>query len=174
MGGLGSGRLPNECQRRDASRMRTQGLPLAEIGRRLGVSRQRVGQILRAIDRAQSHSLNCRACGGVAAPAGIAPPDATDVLCLVCLADQPEAPFAERLRSCRAAAGLRRRELAQRAGLTVATLKTYEDGTHRPQWRHLMPLVRVLGLALVGSDADTEKGDQSGHTPPPIPEPCPA
>ena len=155
--------------------MRTQGLPLAEIGRRLGVSRQRVGQILRAIDRAQSRSLNCRACGGVAAPAGIAPPDDRRTCC---------AWSAWRIDPRRPSpSGCGRRvpppvcgggSWPRRAGLTVATLKTYEDGTHRPQWRHLMPLVRVLGLALVGSDADTEKGDQSGHTPPPIPEPCPA
>jgi transcriptional regulator with XRE-family HTH domain len=165
MGGLGSGRLPDWCRRREVAQLRAQGVPPAEIGRRLGVSRQRVGQIVRAIDRERSRSLSCRACGGAAAPGGAAPADVADVLCLDCLARRPEAPFAERLRTCRAAAGLRRGELARRTGLSGTTLKGYEDGTHRPQWRHLMPLVRELGLALVAAD---------GAAPSPVPQSCPA
>jgi transcriptional regulator with XRE-family HTH domain len=134
------------------ARLRAQGLLPAEIGRRLGVSRQRVGQIFRAIDQARSRSLSCRACGGLAAEAGEAPADVANVLCLGCLGRRPDAPFAERLRSCRAAAGLSRDALARRTGLSAATLKGYEAGARRPQWRHLMPLVRELGVALVAPD----------------------
>jgi transcriptional regulator with XRE-family HTH domain len=172
MGGLGSGRLPDECRRREAARLRAQGLLPAEIGRRLGVSRQRVGQIFRAIDRARSRSLTCHECGAAAAPDGAAPADVAKVLCLGCLSRRPDAPFAERLRSCRAAAGLRRGDLARRTGLSVSTLKGYEDGTHRPQWRHLMPLVRELGVALVVPEARAYDRPDRGLTP--IPQPCPA
>src|SRR5215468_2249043 len=101
MGGMGSGRLPNEVRRSEAVRLREQGLSLSAIGLSLGVSRQRIAQIFRAIERQRSRCLRCRACGGAAALAGGAPPDAENVLCLACLSRHPEASFAERLRSCR-------------------------------------------------------------------------
>jgi DNA-binding XRE family transcriptional regulator len=174
MGGLGSGRPPDECRRREVARLRAQGLPPAEIGRRLGVSRQRVGQIVRAIDRARSRSLACGACGGAVAPPGAAPADVADVLCPACLARRPDVTFAERLRSYRAAAGLRRGELAARTGLSGTTLKSYEDGTHRPQWRHLMPLVRELGLAIVAPESRAGEGDRPGRATRPNPQPYPS
>ena len=131
MGGLGSGRLPDESRRREAVRLRNQGLRPSEIGRLLGVSRQRVGQIFRAIERERSRPLACLACGGVAAPAGAAPADAGNILCLACLAHAPSAPFAERLRSCRAAAGLTRQELARRVGLDRGDAEVLR-GRHAP------------------------------------------
>jgi transcriptional regulator with XRE-family HTH domain len=169
MGGLGSGRPPDEYRRREVARLRAQGLLAAEIGRRLGVSRQRIGQLFRAIDRARAGSLTCRVCGRAASPPGAAPPDAASVLCLRCLAQCPDVPFAERLRSSRAAAGLRRTELARGTGLTVTTLRGYEDGSRQPHWRHLMPLVRELGLAIVAPGAG--EGSRPGWAPPPRPEP---
>jgi DNA-binding XRE family transcriptional regulator len=174
MGGLGSGRLPDESRRREAIRLRAQGLRPSEIGRALGVSRQRATQILGAIERTRSRRLACRECGGAVTPPGAAPPDTANVLCLGCLARHPEAPFAERLLSCRAAAGLRRQELARRAGVTAATLRRYEDGTRRPDWQHLMPLVRVLGLALVEPGCADGEGERHGRASSPSPEPCPA
>ena len=109
MGGLGSGRPPDECRRREVARLRARGLLAAEIGRRLGVSRQRIGQLFRAIDRAQAGSLTCRVCGRAASPPGAAPPDAAErVVPALPGARCPDVPFAERLRSSRAAAGLRR------------------------------------------------------------------
>jgi transcriptional regulator with XRE-family HTH domain len=149
MGGLGSGRPADQARRGEALRLRAEGLTPAEIGRRLGVSRQRVEHVLRVAARERERSLACRACGGVAAPAGAAPADAEGVLCLACLGRWRGAPFAERLRSCRAAAGLRRGELARRAGLTPETVRFYEAGRQRPRVRHLLSLVRVLGPALV-------------------------
>jgi transcriptional regulator with XRE-family HTH domain len=149
------------------ARLRAAGLMPAEIGRRLGVSRQRVGQILRALDRARSRSLACRACGASAAAAGAAPTDVAGVLCLGCLWRRPDAPFAHRLRSCRAAAGLSREELARRTGLSAALIKGYEAGRRQPQWRHIMPLVRELGVALVTSDPGASRA-------PPVPQPYPA
>jgi transcriptional regulator with XRE-family HTH domain len=165
LGGLGSGRPPDEARRREAVRLRNEGLSLEEIGRRLGVSRQRVEQIFRAVERARARRLTCRACGALAAPPGAAPADVTTVLCLACLARQPDAPFAERLRSCRAAAGLRLTELARRSGLTAETLRYYESGARQPRWQQLVPLVRVLGTALVTLAWGEAVGDGTGDPP---------
>ena len=149
MGGLGSGLPPDEARRREATRLRDEGLSLQEIGRRLGVTRQRVEQIFRAVERARARCLTCRACGGMASPPGSAPADVRIVLCLTCLAQRPDAPFAERLRTCRAAAGLTVRELARRAGLSTEKLRYYETGAREPRWGPLASMVRVLGPALV-------------------------
>jgi transcriptional regulator with XRE-family HTH domain len=153
VGGLGSGRPRNESRRREAVRLRTEGLTLVEIGRRLGVTRQRVEQILRAIDRERVRRVTCRVCGCAATPPGAAPNDVTEVLCLTCLAQDTEAPFAERLKSCRTAAGLRRNELAPQVGLTVQTLRVYESGAREPHWQQVTQLVRVLGPALLPLEA---------------------
>jgi transcriptional regulator with XRE-family HTH domain len=149
MGGLGSGRQPNEARRREVVRLHAEGMTFAKIGDRMGVTRQRVEQILRAVARDRSRSLECRACGGIAVPPGTAPCDTVDVLCLDCLRRCPEAPFAERLKSCRAAAGLRLIELARRSGITVETLRGYEAGVRFPRWPQLTALLRILGPTLV-------------------------
>jgi hypothetical protein len=50
MGGPGSGREPDWHNQRQVSQLRRQGLSLAEIGRRLGLSRQLVHHHLKAAD----------------------------------------------------------------------------------------------------------------------------
>ncbi|HKI35215.1 MAG TPA: helix-turn-helix domain-containing protein [Gemmataceae bacterium] len=165
MGGLGSGRQPDEARRREVIRLRAEGLTLVEIGRRLGISRQRVDQILRAIDKERTRRLACLACGGAVAPPGGAPPDVADILCLSCLAESPETPFAQRLRSCRAAAGLRLRDLARRVGLSTETLRCYESGVREPRWQQLAPLLRVLGPALVAQVPYEERDEPPGYPP---------
>jgi transcriptional regulator with XRE-family HTH domain len=149
MGGLGSGRQPDVARRREVMRLHAEGMTFAEIGCRMGVTRQRVEQILRAVQRDGSRSLRCRECEAFAAPPGTAPNDSVDVLCLDCLGRRPEAPFAERLKSCRAAAGLRLIELARRSGITADTLRGYEAGVRFPRWPQLAALLRVLGPKLV-------------------------
>jgi len=149
LGGLGSGRPPDEARRREAARLRAEGLSLVEIGRRLGVTRQRVEQIFRAIERESERRLTCRTCGGAVAPPGAALNDVTDVLCLACLSQLHEATLAERLRSCRTAAGLRLKDLAVQVGVTVDTLRGYESGAREPRWQQVARLVRVLGPTLL-------------------------
>ena len=149
MGGLGSGRQPDVARRREAVRLHAEGMTFAEIGCRMGVTRQRVEQILRAVRRDRSRSVGCRECGAPAAAPGTAPTDAADVLCLDCLARCPEASFAERLKSCRTTAGLRLIEVARRSGITAETLRGYEAGVRFPRWPQLAALLRVLGPKLV-------------------------
>jgi general stress protein YciG len=47
--GENRGRRPDEARRAEAARLRAEGLTLAEIGRRLGVKRQAVHEILRRV-----------------------------------------------------------------------------------------------------------------------------
>ena len=174
MGGLGSGRLPDETRRREVMRLHAEGMTFADIGLRLGVTRQRVEQIFRAIERERSRCLGCRECGGPASPPGIAPPDSVDVLCLDCLARCPDAPFAERLRSCRAAAGLRLIELARRSGMTTETLRGYEAGSRFPRWPQLAALLRVLGPNLVTLGMSGGEAERDGCGAAEALERCPA
>ena len=132
-GGLGSGRLPDECPEvggglvlcpRACSRRRSGGA--------LGVSRQRVGQIVRAIDRGRGCARWPAGRAGSPAPRGPPRPTSRRPVPGLRGAGAPDVPFAERLRSCRAAAGLRRGPSwpARATGLSGTTLKGYEDGTH--------------------------------------------
>jgi transcriptional regulator with XRE-family HTH domain len=65
------------------------------------------------------------------------------------VAADPSAPFAERLRALRLAAGLTQRGLAGRAGLSYTTIRSYEGGRGRPRQRLLVALARVLGTGLL-------------------------
>jgi transcriptional regulator with XRE-family HTH domain len=146
---MASGRKPNLRRRKEMVRLRAQGLSLAEIGRRLGVTRQCVQSALAALARPRAHSVPCAACGRDIVSAGALPTDAGAAVCLRCLARRPGAPFAQRLKSCRLAAGLTKSELAKRARLTYNTVRQYEGGASEPRWKHLARLVSVLGPTLV-------------------------
>ena len=146
---MASGRRPDPRRRGEIARLRGQGLSQAEIGRRLGVSRQSVQLTLRAMARVPARSVPCAGCGLAIASEGALPSDAGSALCLSCLAARPAAPFAQRLKACRLAAGLTKAELASRAGLTHQMLRHYEDGSREPRWRQVARLVSVLGSALM-------------------------
>ena len=80
-------------------------------------------------------------------------------LCLACLAERPDAPFADRLKTCRLAAGLTVEQLAARSGVPAHTIHAAERGCCWPRWERVAKLVRVLGadlvtLGLVGPGAD--------------------
>jgi transcriptional regulator with XRE-family HTH domain len=115
-----------------------------EIAARLGVTHQRVGQILRATGRA-GVLLRCRWCRGPILTALRQVPRAQAVFCLSCLAGRPDAPFAERLRAHRLAAGLTLSQLAAAAGPAYQTLRCYERGTGLPRPEILRRLARVMG-----------------------------
>lgn len=101
------------------ARLREEGLTLAEIGRRLGVTRQCVEYSLKVMARGRERppSFTCAGCAEEVPSAAAAPSDSGSALCLPCLAKRPGAAFAERLKAYRLAAGLTRPELARRAGL---------------------------------------------------------
>jgi transcriptional regulator with XRE-family HTH domain len=146
---MASGRRPNPGRRGEIAGLCAEGLSQAEIGRRLGVSRQSVQVTLRAMARVPVRSVACAGCGTSIVSAGVLPSDAGVALCLPCLAKRPKASFAQRLKACRLAAGLTKAEVAERAGLTQQMLRHYECGAREPRWRQVARLVCVLGPALV-------------------------
>jgi len=145
-----SGRKPNLERRSQIARLHARGLTLTEIGRRLGVTRQAIHEVLVQLSRPlPRRSVPCAACFAPIVSAGALPTDAGQALCLRCLESCPQAAPSVRLKSFRLAAGLTKAELAQRTGVAPMTIHQYESGLREPRWRHLTPLVAVLGPGLV-------------------------
>src|SRR5262249_45884164 len=134
----------------EIARLHARGLSLAEIGRRVGMSREGVYQALAQMSRSQSpRSVPCGSCRAPILSPGALPSDEGQALCLPCLATRPEVPFGVRLKAVRLAAGLMKAELADRVGVSLMTIHHYEAGARMPRWRQLVPLVRALGPGLV-------------------------
>jgi transcriptional regulator with XRE-family HTH domain len=151
MGGRGSGRRPDLERRRQAAALRSRGWTLARIGQRLGRSREGVRLLLRdAGSDAMLPPLLCSACRAVAAPRPRGGRLAGPFYCRACLMKDPDIPLGARIRSLRLAAGLSQPALAERAGITSATLRLLECHECNPSWPVLSGLLRVLGTALVG------------------------
>ncbi|HKI34044.1 MAG TPA: helix-turn-helix domain-containing protein [Gemmataceae bacterium] len=145
-----SGRKPNPKRRAEIAGLHARGLTLAEIGRRLGMSRQGVYEALALLRQPMpKRSVPCVGCRAPIASPGALPSDGDHALCLPCLASRPDAPFGTRLKAFRLAAGLMKAELADRVGVSAMTIHHYETGAREPRWRHLAPLVRALGPGLV-------------------------
>jgi transcriptional regulator with XRE-family HTH domain len=145
-----SGRKRDPKRIAEMARLRALGLTLAEIGRRLGVSRQRVHETLaNRLRPPPPRCVPCAGCGAPIASPGVLPSDAGRALCLCCLASRLDAPFGVRLKSLRLATGLMKAELARRAGAALHQLGRYEDGRRVPRRRVQERLAHVLGLALL-------------------------
>ena len=157
MGGPGSGARANAAMRRQVAELRRQGLTLAEIGRRLRLSRQLVHHYLKP--PAVSPARPCPECGGVAILTGAYVREEPGP-CPWCVAGRPRLAFRDLLRAHRQAAGLSRAELARRAGVNAKTLNNYECGS-QPLWHVLVRLVRVLGPALVTVTGEAEAPRQA-------------
>ena len=109
---MARGRRPNLERRKQAAELRARGLPLVEIGRKLGCTRQAVQQLLRPPGASRAlPTLVCAACGAILGSAP-GPRARASPLCLPCLARRPRATSGERLRAYRIARGLSRQSLA--------------------------------------------------------------
>ena len=148
MGRMRSSPRPDVRRRRQMVRLRLQGFTLREIGRRLGVTYQTVAYHLRKSGHAPP--LACAGCGAALANRG--GPLARPVYCTSCLRARLEVPFGVRLRSLRLAAGLSQQELAQRAGLTVNTVRVHEAGIGALRAATVERLAQVLGQRLLESE----------------------
>jgi transcriptional regulator with XRE-family HTH domain len=150
MGGPGSGNH-KPGRRRKAAELRARGLTLAEIGRKLGCTKQAVHYLLdhrpRRLDQPRpSQTVFCAACGAFLGPSPTER-DYAPALCLQCLAKRPQAPLSQRLRAYRIARGLSRQALAERAGVGASSIVQMERGARRRP-RALLKLAKALGVEV--------------------------
>jgi transcriptional regulator with XRE-family HTH domain len=144
-----SGRKPDVSRRAEISRLRARGLTFAEIGRRLGISKQGVHAVLTKSRQLPRRRVPCADCATPIESTGVLPSDEGGALCLPCLVSRPDVSFGARLKAFRLAAGLMKAELAKRVGLSPMTIHYYEAGLREPRWPQIAPFVRVLGPELV-------------------------
>jgi transcriptional regulator with XRE-family HTH domain len=119
--------------------LRARGLTFAEVGRRVGVSREAARLMVLA-------AASLPPCASCASPL---PRGSRGGRCPACVVADPAAPFAERLLGLRVVAGLTQRELAARAGLPHSAISDCERGRVRPQPGRVAALARVLGRGLL-------------------------
>lgn len=142
-----SSTLTNQVRRRKVEDLRAKGLTFAEIGRHVGVSKQRVGQLLHSIGTTK-FALHCRGCGAEIVSGLCRAVRNTPSLCPACVARTPEQCLAERLKTHRLIAGLTQRRVAAEAGITPQAVALYEQGKCKPTPKTLARLVAVLGPEL--------------------------
>jgi len=139
------GRKPDLKRRQQVASLRARGLSLLAIAKVIGVSRQCVQMTLRRMNQPRPvRSVTCRHCGHVIISTGVLPGDEGKVLCLPCLGKSPQAPFGQRLKALRLAAGLTQGELAKRSGVTPSCLCMYEAGKKLPKRSTLDRLIDGL------------------------------
>jgi DNA-binding XRE family transcriptional regulator len=165
MGGPGSGGTPDRRRQHQVAELRAEGLTLAAIGRRLGLSRQLVHHHLKAAGLAgpRRGTVRCCACAAAIATGHHTIEYNREPLCLACLERRPDAPFGRRLKACRLAAGLTVEQLADRSGVPAPAIRAVERGACWPRWGRLARLIRALGpeletLGLVDGPAATKRG----------------
>jgi transcriptional regulator with XRE-family HTH domain len=149
MGGRGSGRKPDRPRVEQMARLRDAGLTLAEIGERLGVTRQCVLRTLSRAGLSRPRAVACRECRKVIVKRPAISGEPRPVLCLACLGRRPDAPFCERLRAFRQAAGLTQEQLGERTGLARYKVARWECDGALPRWPDIVKLARVLGAGLL-------------------------
>jgi DNA-binding XRE family transcriptional regulator len=146
------GRKPDLKRRRQVATLRARGLSLVAIGRMLGVSHQCVQEMLHRIANPRVLSVPCSSCGRQIVSPGALPGDKATALCLPCLRGKPKAPFGQRLKAYRLAAGLTQAELASRAEINAKSIWNYESCDMEPRERNRARLIKVLGAGLMTSD----------------------
>jgi transcriptional regulator with XRE-family HTH domain len=152
-----SGRRPNFERRNRIFELRAQGKSYIQIARLVGVTSECVRQTVNPKPRLRSMCVRCRECGGQINPAGAVPRDDGDVLCLLCISRQPDAPFGEYLKAFRLEAGLKIVDLSRKVGLRPNVITSYEHGrVGAPSWQNLVRLFQALGVHLhVGRSPET-------------------
>jgi transcriptional regulator with XRE-family HTH domain len=148
---MAQGRKPNIQRRREAARLRAQGLNLKDIAKRFGITRQGAGSLLRPLRKPPA--VFCRRCGAAIPSAGALRRDIGQALCVDCLAKYPAAPLEDRLRAYRLAAGLTQSELARQAGVWPTSVAVCEKGRAQPRAATLARLAAVLGAPLADLQA---------------------
>jgi transcriptional regulator with XRE-family HTH domain len=143
------GRKPNRERHREVAELRRRGWTMSAIGRRLGISRQRVFEILRTSGLpSELPPVRCATCKAALGPRCGAGVPTTPVRCPRCLGKMSATRLGQLLRTCRLRAGLTQRQLADRCDLARSTIGANERGTAKPTATALDQLARVLGPGL--------------------------
>jgi DNA-binding XRE family transcriptional regulator len=147
------GRPADKQKRATVFKRVAQGRSRRQIADELGVSPEWIRCILAESGLSVSlQILTCRRCKTPIA-SGHKAEQHPRVLCLACLRQEPDLPFAERLRTFRLAHNLSRRQLSARCGLSRAVIGNYERGEGqptRPSVRKLAAALRISMAALTG------------------------
>jgi transcriptional regulator with XRE-family HTH domain len=170
---MARGPKPDLKRREQARALRAQGLTLAQIGERLGVSHQAVA---RRLGGPRRPAPRCPGCGATYPASGAGACGDRSAPCLACLAQRHGATTAQRLKAARLAAGLSQTEMALRAGLSATALGDCEGGRVRPHERSLVRLAQALGLsrqALFGPGPLRSRSSTRGGGGRARPRPCP-
>jgi transcriptional regulator with XRE-family HTH domain len=74
--------------------------------------------------------------------------------------------FSAKLKSLRIAAGLSQKELAEKAGLSQASISSMEQGRYDPVWSSVVAVAKALGVSIdVFLTAPTEEVTQGRGRP---------
>lgn len=137
-------------KRRALKELREQGLSFAEIGKRVGTTKQAVQRTLADTKVTVKLGLHCRQCDYLIYVGERILWTRQTALCLACLGKMPEASFADRLKALRVARGLSQVDLAREATLSRSTIRQFESGEiQNPKFNTLRKLVKILGAKLV-------------------------
>jgi transcriptional regulator with XRE-family HTH domain len=168
MGGPGSGARRDPARGRRVVELRRQGLTLAQLGRRLHMSRQLVHYYAAAagLTGRRRGTVRCCDCQAVIATGHHTIEYNRRPLCLACLEKRPDAPFGRRLKACRLAAGLTAGQLAARSGVPAHAIRAVERGGCWPRWGRLAKLIRALGAELVTLGLVERDGSKGGGVAP--------
>jgi transcriptional regulator with XRE-family HTH domain len=139
----------DRARRRRAASLRARGLTFGEIGRRLGVTRQAAASLVRAHGTGRNNGRPPVCCRDCEAPLNQVAARKGDHLVALCPECAAGAPFGQRLKAHRLAAGLTLQELGRGVGLAWESVARLEAGRHSlPHPATLEKLVGVLGESL--------------------------
>jgi transcriptional regulator with XRE-family HTH domain len=135
-----------------AGELRRQGMTMAEIGKRLGLTKQAVHALLTQHGQAQvpPSPVPCVRCGAVVTSGYFTLKQNRNVLCLACVERDPETPFGVRLKAFRLAAGMTQLQLAERTAIHPQRIADMEfSATANPTWVQVIAFMRVFGPDIV-------------------------
>jgi transcriptional regulator with XRE-family HTH domain len=137
---------PTDLKRqRLVAKLRAAGKSYQAIGDRLGVSPQRVHQILQRNGSPRTVPIPCRKCKTVIANMRMNTNNNGPVYCMACLPHT--ATIGQRLKARRLASGLTLNALSRQTLISSERIGNYEQGVRQPTWQSLAKLIRVLGVA---------------------------